>query len=63
MCFAAIDEQEIGINDGRIGIHPLQAACSETQGPQSDALEPDIGIENTLMHLYRKPNVAMDQVQ
>ena len=45
------------------GIHPLQAACSETQGPQSNALEPDIGIESTLMQLHRKPNFGMDQVQ
>ena len=63
MCFAAINEQEVGIDNGRIGIHPLQAACPETQGPQSDALEPDISIESTLSHLYRKRNVGMDQVQ
>jgi hypothetical protein len=63
MCFRAIDEQEIGIDDGRICIHPLQAASSETQGAQSGAFEPDVRIESTLTHLYRKANIRVDQVQ
>ena len=63
MCFGAIDEQEIGVDDGRICIYPSQPASPETQRAQSGALEPDVRIESALTHLYGKANIGMNQIQ